>query len=139
MATDPVFDAIKAHLVANWTTTPLAYPNEWSDPAEGAGWVYFEIAGTDYDQVSIGAGSQAANRWDEEGMLWLHVMVPRGTGESEARADARALARLFRGAQLLSGNLEFGRASVGIGEPGDETGNWHRITTSVEWRWIDAA
>ena len=144
MASSVVFDAIKDYLITNFTTTPLQFENEpaidTNDPATGlpAPWVQVEMTGTLYGQVSIGAATQATNRWDEEGQLWLHVFVPTGTGGHTARLHAKSLADLFRGTTLSGGSLEFMDAQIGMGEPGDEDGAWFRISLVVDWRYIEA-
>src|SRR4051812_10993540 len=125
MASLAVSDAIREHLTANWTACPIAFENErFTPPATDDGsplpYVVQELSGTVYAQESIGAYPQSANRWDEEGILWLHVFVAAGSGVSTVRAYARQLADLFRGATLLSDSLEFRDASIGMGERGDE-------------------
>lgn len=139
MASGTVYDAIKAYLQAQWSTSPIAWENEtFNKPEPPAPWVMVEIAGDVYAQMSIGADEQADNRWDEEGVLLLHVFVPTGTGASAARGHAKALADLFRGATLLSDSLEFMDASIGMGQPGDDDGMWWRISVSIDWRRMDA-
>jgi hypothetical protein len=134
--TDEVFDAIRAHIEANWdlAACPVSWPNEEMNEPQGP-WVKFEISGNSYGQQSIGMGEQAENRWDEDGLIWFHVMVPRGRGFSQGRGAAKALADLFRGRRLLDDeNLEFLDASIGPGGDGDEEGNWYRVSVSIEWR-----
>ena len=137
MASAEVYSAIKAHLAASWATTPIAYENENFNKPDGA-WIMLEVAGTLYVQQTIGAGYGQENRWDEEGILYLHVLVPTGTGSVNARTYAKSLANLFRGTTLLRDNLEFMDASIGMGDLADEEGNYWRITVSVDWRFIEA-
>lgn len=144
MASSVVFDAIKTYLTDNWLTSPAQWENETpidtNSPTTGlpAPWVMVEMTGTLYGQVSIGAATQATNRWDEEGQLWLHVFVPTGTGGHTARLHAKQLADLFRGTTLSGGSLDFGDARIGMGEAGDEDGAWFRISVSIDWRYIEA-
>ncbi len=146
MASDIVYDATKAHLAAQWgTTTPIEWENggEPDDlpfvrPEPPAPYVMMEMTGTLYGQQSIGAGDQADNRWDEEGILWLHVMVPTGSGSSTARRYGKRLADIFRGTHLLDDSLSFGDARIGVGEAGDDDGNWYRISVDIEWRRMEA-
>lgn len=137
MASGAVYDAIKAYLKVNWTTTPIRFENETFVP-DGTAFVAEEITGKLYAQESIGAITQAANRWDEEGTLWLHVLVPMGTGGSTARAYAKQLADLFRGLVLLSNSLEFREAFIGRGQPGHEDGAYYRVSVYINWRRMDA-
>lgn len=139
MADEVVYGAIKDYLTSAWTTSPIAWENETFDrPEPPAPWVLFEITGTMYDQESIGDSPQGANRWDMEGVLFLHVLVPKGTGSLTARQQARMLADLFRGLHLINDNLEFLQASIGEGNPGDQTGAWFRVSVSIDWRLSDA-
>lgn len=136
---DPVYEAIRAHIEANWTYAPIAWPNEEFDEAGINEWVKFEIFGTVYGQESMGADTQADNRWDEEGMICLHVMVRRGRGATHARGAAKSLADLFRGEHLLpEDNLVFMDANIGPGSAGDDEGNWHRTSVNIQWRHWEA-
>ncbi|HEV7337021.1 MAG TPA: phage tail terminator-like protein [Bosea sp. (in: a-proteobacteria)] len=133
MASDVVYEAIRTYLSAAWSETPIEWENEaFNQPSDG--WVAVEIAGTSYAQQSIGADDPAENRWDEDGILWLHVIVPTGTGSVTARRWAKQLADLFRGARLLSDDLEFLDASIGAGDRGVDEGPHWMITVSVDWR-----
>jgi hypothetical protein len=148
MASHIVYDAIKAHLttaaiiavLADPITTDVP-PFRWENEAftiPAGSWVDVEMTGTLYGQESVGAPVQSDNRWDEEGVLWLHALVPRDTGGREARRLCKEMADIFRGLTLLSGSLEFRDAFIGRGMPGDEDGNWFKIILNIEWRRIDA-
>lgn len=131
---DPVYDAIKTYLTANWTATDVQFPNEEYQSIGENPWVKVEIHGTDYSQQSIGESNQANNRWDQIGMLWLYLGIPRGSGLTQGRGAAKALANLFRGKTFLGGSLEFMDSAIGVGAPGDEEGPWYVIPVSIEWR-----
>src|SRR5690348_10060801 len=97
-----VRSAVRGFLAANWLVTPVAFENEDYEPTtdpNGARqpWVYVEIMGGLYEQLSIGAGSAKANLWQAKGQVWLHVFVPSGSGADAAAGYADALAELFRG------------------------------------------
>lgn len=130
---DEVYDAIRAFLEDgnNWDALPIKWPNE--PFSRSTPYVAFEITSNYYGQQSIGANPQSDNRWDEDGQIWLHVIVDANSGESKIRGAARALARLFRGLKLLNNRLEFGDAAIGNGAPGDEDGSIYRISVNVEW------
>lgn len=143
MASDVVADAIEAYLSANWAATPISFENQpFSRPASDNGaaapFIALEITGTLYAQQSIGESAQAANRWDEEGQLWLHVYVQTDTGSSIARRYAKQLADLFRGLRLVGDNLEFMDASIGMGQPGDDDGVYWSVSVEIDWRRFDA-
>lgn len=135
---DEVYDAIRDYLTANWSHTPIAWPNETFENAAAEPFVAFEIHGTLFAQMSIGANPHGDNRWDEEGSIWLHVTVPRGSGMLAGRGAARAMAEMFRGTLLLSERLEFMDAVIGPGQAGDEDGNWFVISVNIDWRLMEA-
>jgi len=132
MSTGVVYSAIKSFLDANWSDTPLVYENTnepiADDPSD---FIYVEISGNSYGRASI--GSPDNNLWRENGLLWFHIMIPSGEGSLGARTYAESLIELLRDQQLLSGKLTFQEASVGLGEPGDENGNYWRLSMSVDW------
>lgn len=145
MASGAVFDAIRLYLdggplapgTGAWQTTPIRWENEPLDPLP-ASFIDVEMTGTLYGQMSIGASHQADNRWDEEGVLWLHVLVKINTGGSTARTYAKELADLFRGLTLLNNSLEFREAFIGKGQPGFENGMYYRVSLYNNWRRMDA-
>lgn len=145
---DPVFDAIVSLLgkagapgVWDFANAKLVYENETDGAPSGkpAPWVLVLLESTLYGQQSVGSGADIdENRWDEDGRLWFHVFVPRGTGIRTSRNIAKALAQIFRGRTLLNGQLEFLDADLGAGDPGRENGNYHLTTVGIDWRVIDA-
>jgi hypothetical protein len=137
MASGEVFDAIKAYMSANWTANQIRWENEPLDPLPEE-FTDVEMTGTYYGQESIGASRQEDNRWDEEGVLWLHTLVKINTGGSTAHARAKALADMFRGTRLLNESLEFREAFIGRGQPGFEDGMYYRLSTYINWRRMDA-
>ena|SRR3990167_302704 len=142
MASNTVYDAIKARLDpvegGSWSTTPIRWENDsLADPTDDH-WIYVEMTGTLYAQMSIGAGAQTDNRFDEEGLLWIHVMAKTGIGTQTARQYAKQIADIFRGVTLLSGNLEFLDARIGRGVPGESDGQWWRLPIEIEWRRMEA-
>ena len=139
MADDVIYGAIKSYVTANWSACPIAWENEdFTRPEPPGPWILFEITGTYYQQESIGDSPQGANRWDEEGVMFFHVFVAKGTGSTLARQYAKALADLFRGLHLLSDNLEFMTASIGEGAVADDMAVYWRVSVSIEWRLIDS-
>lgn len=134
MASGVVYQAVHDLVTAQWSATPVRWENEAFTPPADLAWGAIELTGTAYAQQTLGAGSAAANRWDEAGILWFHVFVPVGSGSIEARNTAKAFADLFRGRLLLSDTIEFGDAAIGMGQAGDDDGLWWGISTSIEWR-----
>ena len=130
MATDTSFTPVETFLRANWLTTPLVFENErFPPPASKTPFVHVEMACNLWDQKTIGSGDPAKERWDEEGTIWLHVMVPTGSGSTQARQWARQLLTLFKG-RTLATNLTFRRASISDGQ---ERGGYWSITATVEF------
>jgi hypothetical protein len=145
MASGAVSAAIEDFLRANWTTSSLHFENKDAaedgsqiPPATPAPFVELSFTGRVYGQVSLGASLQKDNRWDEEGFVFLDVLVPRGEGSRDARTYAKSLVDLFRGLRLLSDSLEFLDASIGEGEKGKYDGNYFMIPIDIAWRRIDA-
>lgn len=150
MAADAVYDAIKDYLsiaanvsdLADSVTgivPPFRFENEdFPKPDPPAPWIAMALTGVLYGQVSIGAATQATNRWDEKGHLWLPVFAPKGTGASRARQLAKLLADIFRGLTLSGGSIEFMDAFIGEGGPAQEDGNWFELPLVIEWRRIEA-
>jgi hypothetical protein len=151
MASGAVSGAIENYLVANWTATLLVLENKSAaedgtpagipvPPNTPAPMVQVSFTGRAYGQASIGASVQSENRWDEEGVLLLDVMVPIGSGSTEARTYAKSLCDLFRGlTTLLGGNLEFQDATIGEGTKSDKyEGNYFSIPVDIDWRRVEA-
>jgi len=132
MATDTTYAAVRALLEAEFTEAPLYWENELQDPP-AATWVLVEFAGDAFEQTSIGAGERRDNRWVESGIVYLHVMAPRGAGAEEPRRIARLLAEVFRDVTELSPNIEFARTSIGLGGVSDPDGAFWRLPVSVTY------
>jgi hypothetical protein len=133
MTTATAFTAIRAHLEAEWTTTPLAWDNETFSPQDNTPFVMVQITGDLWDQHSIGAGDRLENRWEETGELLLSVIVPTGTGSLLARQHAEALANIFRGLNLDESNIEFRDISIGLGVAAEDRGPWWLLPIRINW------
>lgn len=133
MSSATVFSAVRTFLDGAWNATPLAWENEAFTPAaDPSAFVLVEVYGDAFEQMSIGSGSPAAERWVEEGAVLLHVMVPTGTGSLAARTHAENLAGLLRGLEL-PGNIRFRGMSIGLGDAGTEDGTYWRVTLRADW------
>jgi hypothetical protein len=129
MSSPTTYDAFVARLAA-WTTTPVIYENQfYALPDEPAAFVYVEIFGDAYAQETMGAPQ--ANIWVEQGVTYLHVMVPSGRGSSAARTCANDLLYLFR-EQPLSG-LFMPEMSIGAGDPGRDFPDYWALTATIFW------
>ena len=141
MASADVYDAIRAHLEANWATTALVFENESYDPPAGSHWCLVEMSGEYYGRESIGADNAFLDRWEERGEVMISCFSPANSGARTARAHLATLADLFRGQVLMSNKLEFYDAKVGFGEnvslDQGSDGNWYRLIMMIDWRVID--
>lgn len=133
--------AIRARLVAGWTTTRISFQNE--QPAapwppltannELAPWVDLEIVGTGSEL--IGASGKAGNRlWHYYGRIIVHVFVPVGSADADASAYALQIGELFRAAEFYNETPGFAvrtlAPEIDDGDSGDDDGNWFRVTMS---------
>lgn len=131
MSTPDSFDAFHDYLVAEWTSTPLLFENDGDDdlPDEPGDRVFVEVFGSFFAQESVGAPGN--NLWRESGQTYLHVLTVRATGSRPGRVIANDLAKLFMeqgpdGVRILD-------MSIGAGEPGENDGNYYRMTLTVNW------
>jgi len=110
---------------------PVAWPNEVFDalPEPPAPFVAVELQGDGAEPYEMTGGV-----WREDGSLYLHVMVPTGSGITEGLRLRKALADGFRG--LPPRAVVY--SSFGF-DPGsnDEEGNWHRLTLRVFYHYQD--
>ena len=135
MSTATAYNAIRSHLVANWTSTPLAWDNEaFAKPEPPVPFVLVQVTGSIYEQMTIGAETRQANRFQEEGQLLLTIIVPLGTGSDVARQHAEALATMFRGLTLDASDIEFLDMSIGLGRAADDDGPWWALPMRIDWR-----
>lgn len=143
MATDLPYDIIRERIDGLWTSASgmpgdrVRWENEnFQKPESPNHWISVHFVGSTYGQQTIGAETQEANRWDEEGTAAVFVMAPQGLGAREARRLARVMANLFRGQRLGAGDeLELFDATIGEGETiNNEDGNWWRLRVAIDWR-----
>lgn len=137
MSSPAVYDAFHTKL-QTWTTTPIRFENEMLqdllEVSEPAPFVYVEIYGDALVQES--AGAPGHNVWLEQGVTFLHVMVPSFSGTGTARTYANSLLNLFREKPLDAGgyNIFMPEMSIGAGNPGVDFPNYWALTASISWR-----
>lgn len=150
--------AVKAALVAGWTTTRIAYQNEvpadpWPPVVTGGGtfptmapFVYFEMA-TMPGQSIRGVGVPGDHLSETSGFIYVHVFVPDGTGETLATQYAETIGNLFRSKKLYEADGCYLRTWVPrVDEGGDaaaqseiagvNAGNWFRVTMAVPFQYF---
>jgi hypothetical protein len=127
--------AIRDRLVANWTTTPIAFQNEPFeqpiDPNSGnpAPWVFLEVIGNDSELR--GAGTPGDHVWLYRGHVLVHVFVPVDSGASLAQQYAVSIGEIYRAAGFYGDDDNIVRTwapRIDGGGSGDDEGNWYRVT-----------
>lgn len=123
--------AIKARLVANWTTTPIAWPREpFEEPYGAAGqvlpWIYFDPETVQSDRLGVGPV------YDRSGRVLIEVLSPANTG-FEAAADLRSALTAIFADQYFNGirtEVEEDAAQAGL----DDDGNYAVSYIAIRWR-----
>lgn len=133
MSTLTAYDALRDWFEANWTFTAKRYENETPyAPADLAPFVYMEVEGELFSQLSIGAGAPSANLWREEGAAWFHCCVPQGSGVETARSYAQTLALMLKGLALAPG-LQMTSMQIRPGGPYPADGNYYAVPLLSNW------
>lgn len=130
MASPEAFDVIVEHIANQWGgLTDVVFENdEYHLPDTPTEFVYVEIFGDFFDQISLGAEPREDNLWREAGQVYFHVMTPNNTGSKRARELAKQVVNLFRG-QDIDG-VTFRDASIGAGDPGRKFANYYAMTAT---------
>lgn len=151
--------AAKAVLTGGWSTTRIAYQNEvpadpWPPQATPPGssfpkpqpWVYFEMV-TMPGQTIRGVGLPGDHLSQTNGFIYVHVLVPAGSGEATATEYAEQIGELYRSKKLYEADGcylrtwvprvdEGGNAGADSEIAGVNTGNWFRVTMSVPFQYF---
>lgn len=147
--------AIEARVTDNWTTTRIVFDNKdpeqpWppmspTGPMGEAGkplpWVFVEIVDIPVEPITFG---EPGNRLVmDQGIIKMHVMVPKGSGLTDGREKATALGEIFRQktfytddptAKIISRDPTVGREGMS-----SETGNTVSVTCSVAFEFYHRA
>ena len=130
-----VYEALTAHVAANWTHTPIRLPNGTADqPADGSAWLDVQFPLAREDNVTIGGGP-GNNWWREGGGLVLSLMIPIGTevnGASEPWLERLDALRATLRGQNIDGVVTWEASPVVIGETNDH-GSHFELSFAVEW------
>lgn len=72
---------------------PVLMPNEDAGerPNPPAPWIDLEVSANSSETIELGG-----RIWNEEGTIWIHVMVPVGTGIATGLALRKGMANAFR-------------------------------------------
>jgi hypothetical protein len=135
--------AIKARLVAGWTTTRITFQNEQPEQpwppkranGSAAPWVNLEVMSTGSQIWTFGT---VGNRgWRYDGFISVHVFTPVGEGVEQAFQYAVTIGEIFRAAEFYEdGNGNYIRTlapQIGGGESGSDDGKWFRVTMTVDF------
>ncbi|CAH2399230.1 hypothetical protein [Mesorhizobium ventifaucium] len=133
MASPEAFDVVVQQIADQWGgLTDVVFENDpYELPDTPTEFVYVEVFGDFFDQVSIGAELRDENLWREAGQIYLHVMTPNSTGSRRARVLAKQLVGMFRGQDIDS--VTFRDASIGAGDPGRTFANYYAMTATVNF------
>jgi len=124
--------AIRAQM-ADWSETPVKWPNENIEISADTPWLAIEIDG---GQGYTSPFNDAAYRFSKDaGILWLMSYVPTGTGFEYASTLLRQVSMRFAMQSLptsVSGcYVHFDAASFGGSGSGDEDGLWYMEALSI--------
>lgn len=129
MEWDEVHALIKAMLAEEWDECPVSYQNEDFQAPYGTPWVYAALLPVDGDISPFNSTGQRIQ--SGIALLACTVMVPTGTGVSDAFAIAKRMATLLRRRTLAPG-IETGKATVAGADDADDEGNFFMVSTTAE-------
>ena len=108
----------------------VAWPNEsFTAPQPPAPWLDIEFNSAADTPIEIGATT-----WQEDGALWLHIMLPTGSGLDTALALKDALSVAFRNVtDAVTGLVYRGGQSTDPITDGTDDGVYVRLTLAVRY------
>lgn len=122
--------------VATQLGITLEMPNEIAGPRPSPPqpWVDVEVAAQSAGPMQIGYDA-----WNEEGQIFIHVMVPIGTGMRDALVQRKAFSTAFRGINVTTpdGLSYSDDQSMDPLGPGGDDGVYRRLTLIVRYLWQD--
>lgn len=124
-------EALLGRLYANWTATPVAWPNKAFTPPVNAAWIRptFKPAET---MLGEKGDSPVQSR---QGFLFVDIFVPFGGGVAMAEGYANTLEELFRFVTVAGVECEDAYTEV-IGK--DDRQDLYHLQVVVRWHaWTD--
>ena len=115
----------------SWPNEPFAKPQPFNNANVPQPWLVVRMTSDVLEPIELGGAV-----WQEEGRLYVDVMVPTGSGSDTARTLAKAAADVFRGVSI--GPLTYLGGSIGNGITADENGEWWCLTVVIDWRYQDS-
>jgi hypothetical protein len=114
----------------------VSLPNEDAGPRAipPAPWLDIEVAAE-----SAGAMEMGGRLWLERGSIFLHVMIPVGTGVLPGLTLRKALSVAFRNVQNAPAGLIYSREGQAFDPmgPGTDDGVYRRLTLIVRYDYQD--
>lgn len=123
--------AIMARIKANWTTTPVAWPNAKYEPVQGTS--YIQPVVNRFDAFNTDMGPTKTVR--HPGLLTFNVRTPLNRGDGAAFTLADSLAALFR--NVAFEGLHFRAPTIRDGKPDPEHPGWFRAQVDCPY-WRDS-
>lgn len=147
--------SIKARLVANWTTTAIAYVNKQPEPpfppidpltGNPAAVLICEVVGTQSNPYTFGKSGNRFFLYD--GLIILHILVPVDEGDDRAQTLALAAGEIFRTAtfyvdangsyvRTMAPNPPDGGSKTDV--EGVQVGASFRVSISIPWQYFHRA
>ena len=117
--------SIRERFSAEWSRTPIAYPNTPFEKPSGP-WIRVTVRGSSAEQVAT-----VSKRLRHEGAVFVQVFTPEGQGDGEALSIADDVAALLE-AQTLGGIRFY--AATRRPEGVDENG-WYMVIVSIPFEY----
>lgn len=114
----------------------IVLPNEDSSsirPIPPAPWLDIEVSAQASTAIELGGGV-----WDEQGTIWLHLMIPVGAGMRDGLVMRKALANSFRGITDAAVGLAY-RNDMAMDPmgPGSDDGVYRRLSLLIRYHFQD--
>jgi hypothetical protein len=113
----------------------VVLPNEDAGerPNPPAPWLDLEISANSSETIELGGAI-----WNEEGTIWLHVMVPVGTGIATGLALRKGLANAFRGVtDSVVGLVYRNEMAMDPAGPATDDGVYRPLTLLIRYHFQD--
>lgn len=124
MSFDTERQNIEARLKANWTTTPIAYPNVPFEKPDNSAWVRLNIINGASNYHTMSNGIRRA------GVIVVQIFTPINTGTKTIKGYADTILGIFQNAEF--GGIVCNVASIETAAPSNV---WQQVNVSIPfWR-----
>ncbi|MGE0725098.1 MAG: hypothetical protein AB7O45_12030 [Alphaproteobacteria bacterium] len=126
-------EAIKDTLTAEWTLTPVGFINEAPPVSDREPWILLEVVTA--ARPTVYPGNPGDHAIIQSGLIYLHVLAPKGRGTDAAFTHAGNAGEIFRDRQLYAVDANHAVRSwtpviEGGGRHSDD-GNWFVVTCTI--------